>query len=96
LISSFSVICIPEGAQNYVKNEKFRKIFKTENSSEVPFSASDSSLFSEGDLVQHERFGNGIIISIEGKAPNTTATVEFEKEGSKKLLLRFARLKKPE
>jgi DNA helicase-2/ATP-dependent DNA helicase PcrA len=85
-----------EGAQNYVKNEKFRKIFKTENSSEVPFSASDSSLFSEGDLVQHERFGNGIIISIEGKAPNTTATVEFEKEGSKKLLLRFARLKKPE
>ena len=56
--------------------------------------ASDSSSFSEGDSVQHERFGNGIIISIEGQPPNTTATVEFQKEGSKKLLLRFAKLKK--
>jgi DNA helicase-2/ATP-dependent DNA helicase PcrA len=44
--------------------------------------------------VEHERFGKGTIISIEGLPPNTTATVEFEKEGSKKLLLRFAKLKK--
>jgi DNA helicase-2/ATP-dependent DNA helicase PcrA len=58
------------------------------------FVASDPSEFSEGDTVQHERFGTGKIISIEGKAPNTTATVQFDKEGNKKLLLRFAKLKK--
>lgn len=50
--------------------------------------------FTEGDKVQHERFGNGTIISIEGEVPNTTATVEFEGNGRKKLLLRFAKLTK--
>jgi len=50
--------------------------------------------FSEGDTVIHERFGQGIIISIEGEAPNNTASVDFENNGRKKLLLRFAKLKK--
>lgn len=58
------------------------------------FEPSDPSVFSEGDMVEHERFGNGKIVAIEGKAPNTTATVEFDKEGRKKLLLRFAKLRK--
>ena len=61
---------------------------------DVPFTGSDSSLFSEGDTVEHERFGKGKIISIEGKPPNTTASVDFENGGSKKLLLRFAKLRK--
>ncbi len=56
--------------------------------------AVDPSEFSEGDTVQHERFGNGIIVSIEGEPPNTTASVEFENAGRKKLLLRFAKLRK--
>jgi DNA helicase-2/ATP-dependent DNA helicase PcrA len=58
------------------------------------FVATDPSQFSEGDTVQHERFGTGKIVSIEGRPPDTTATVVFDKEGSKKLLLRFAKLKK--
>jgi len=79
---------------SYTKNDRFKKINKSEHSAAVSFTATDSSLFSEGDRVQHERFGKGIIKSIEGQPPNTTATVEFDKEGSKKLLLRFAKLKK--
>jgi DNA helicase-2/ATP-dependent DNA helicase PcrA len=85
---------IREEPGTYTKNDKFKKIEKAVYSPSVPFLASDSSLFSEGDTVEHERFGKGIIRSIEGQPPNTTATVEFEKEGSKKLLLRFAKLKK--
>ena len=54
----------------------------------------DPSSYSEGDKVEHERFGEGIIVSIEGQPPNTTALVEFKKDGRKKLLLRFAKLKK--
>lgn len=50
--------------------------------------------FSEGDTVIHERFGQGVIISIEGEAPNNTASVDFENGGKKKLLLRFAKLRK--
>jgi DNA helicase-2/ATP-dependent DNA helicase PcrA len=76
------------------KNERFKKL-----SREVPVSSSsltgtDASLFEEGDLVHHERFGKGIIISIEGDAPNTTASVKFDTDGTRKLLLRFAKLKK--
>ena len=67
-------------------NQKLHPMFRLQ--------VADSSLFSEGDAVEHERFGKGIIISIEGQPPNTTATVEFEKDGSKKLLLRFAKLRK--
>ncbi|TFH33110.1 MAG: ATP-dependent DNA helicase, partial [Bacteroidia bacterium] len=46
-----------------------------------------------GTVVVHERFGKGKVIAIDGRAPNTTATVEFENHGVKKLLLRFAKLK---
>jgi DNA helicase-2/ATP-dependent DNA helicase PcrA len=79
---------------SYSKDDRFKKIRKTELISATPFTGSDSSLFSEGDTVEHERFGKGTIISIEGQPPNTTATVNFEKDGSKKLLLRFAKLRK--
>ena len=83
-----------EGPHNYTREDRFKKIMREDNSSGVPFAASDSSLLSEGDTVEHERFGPGIVRSIEGQPPNTTATVEFKKDGSKKLLLRFAKLRK--
>ena len=85
---------LSEEPHSYTKDKRFKKISKSSASSDVPFNASDSSLFAEGDTVEHERFGKGIIISIEGQPPNTTATVNFEKDGSKKLLLRFAKLRK--
>jgi DNA helicase II / ATP-dependent DNA helicase PcrA len=75
------------------KNNKFIRIAK-DSAPGVPYTGSDSSLFTEGDQVEHERFGKGTIKSIEGEVPNKTATVEFETSGSKKLLLRFAKLKK--
>jgi DNA helicase-2/ATP-dependent DNA helicase PcrA len=83
-----------EEPNTYVRDEKFKKIQKPSISPDVPFMSTDSSLFLEGDRVEHERFGKGTIISIEGQPPNTTATVEFETSGSKKLLLRFAKLMK--
>jgi DNA helicase-2/ATP-dependent DNA helicase PcrA len=82
-----------EEPKPYVKDDRFKKIVKT-NNTDLPFVGSDSSLFLEGDIVEHERFGKGAVISIEGMPPNTTATVEFENSGSKKLLLRFAKLRK--
>lgn len=74
------------------REERFKKINKTAAS---PITSLGSNLdLSEGDNVEHERFGKGIVRSIEGVEPNKTATVDFEKEGNKKLLLRFAKLKK--
>jgi DNA helicase-2/ATP-dependent DNA helicase PcrA len=85
-----------EETKSYAKDERLKRISKTETatSTGTTFLATDPSSFSEGETVHHERFGNGIIISIEGQPPNTTATVDFEKDGSKKLLLRFAKLRK--
>ncbi len=85
---------IHEEPNAYVRDEKFKKIQKPAISPDIPFIGSDSSLFLQGDKVEHERFGKGTIVSIEGQPPNTTATVEFETSGSKKLLLRFAKLMK--
>ncbi|NLE35438.1 MAG: UvrD-helicase domain-containing protein [Bacteroidales bacterium] len=46
----------------------------------------------EGDRVRHERFGEGVVVSVEGEPPNTTALIDFNTTGTKKLLLRFAKL----
>jgi DNA helicase-2/ATP-dependent DNA helicase PcrA len=73
---------------------RLKKLPKAEGIAATPFNGSDPSGFSEGDQVIHERFGSGIIESIEGVPPNQTASVDFEKEGRKKLLLRFAKLRK--
>ena len=85
---------VREEPKQYINEERLKRIGKTLVSPDNNFTGTDSSLFSAGDSVQHERFGNGKILSIEGQPPNNTATVDFDKEGSKKLLLRFAKLKK--
>ena len=46
-----------------------------------------------GNIVLHERFGKGEVKSIEGNGENRKAEIIFEKFGSKKLLLRFSKLK---
>lgn len=46
-----------------------------------------------GQMIEHERFGIGEIIKIEGTGENTKATVRFQNAGEKQLLLKFARFK---
>jgi DNA helicase-2/ATP-dependent DNA helicase PcrA len=73
-------------------SSRLKKLSKPSGQPATIFNGIDPSEFAEGDSVQHERFGSGKIISIEGVPPNQTATVDFGKEGKKKLLLRFAKL----
>ena len=46
-----------------------------------------------GNVIEHERFGVGKVVKIEGVGDNCKATVEFQHAGVKQLLLRFARFK---
>jgi DNA helicase-2/ATP-dependent DNA helicase PcrA len=46
-----------------------------------------------GMTVEHERFGQGKVLQMEGVFPNSKATVFFQGVGQKQLLLKFARLK---
>ena len=83
---------IREDRPTYNINPKLKRIKRTEGAFTDSSNTSFPYEFTEGDAVNHERFGNGTIISIEGEPPNTTATVEFAADGRKKLLLRFAKL----
>ena len=47
----------------------------------------------EGQLIEHERFGRGTVLRVEGAGENAKATIRFENVGEKQLLLRFARFK---
>ena len=46
-----------------------------------------------GLRVEHDRFGYGTILSMEGEGPNKKAVVEFDNGGTKTLLLKFAKLR---
>ena len=47
----------------------------------------------QGQLIEHERFGLGEVIKVEGEGDNAKATIHFKNAGDKQLLLRFARFK---
>ena len=47
----------------------------------------------EGCTIEHQRFGIGTVVKIEGTGENTKATVEFRNTGTKQLLLKFAKFK---
>ena len=46
-----------------------------------------------GQVIEHERFGIGDVIKVEGIGENSKATVRFRNAGEKQLLLKFARFK---
>ena len=56
----------------------------------APKSGSNVGL-KEGDKIEHQRFGVGKVLKIEGAGENAKATVEFVHSGTKQLLLKFAR-----
>ena len=53
----------------------------------------DFSEVQTGMEVEHEKFGRGKVISLEGMGPNRKATIFFPKVGQKQLLLKFAKLR---
>ncbi len=57
------------------------------------FTPSDPDEIATGMQVEHARFGCGKIISMEGRGSGASATIFFQKEGQKKLLLKFAKLR---
>lgn len=57
------------------------------------FAPSDTSKLQVGMEVEHERFGFGKVINMEGSKPDIKATIFFKDLGQKQLLLKFAKLK---
>ena len=57
----------------------------------APQSAIGDIGLKEGNVIEHQRFGIGTVIKIEGSGENTKATVAFKNAGTKQLLLKFAK-----
>ena len=51
------------------------------------------NIVQQGQLIEHERFGLGEVMKVEGEGDNAKATIRFKNAGDKQLLLRFARFK---
>lgn len=79
-------------------NAVHRIMGDTASSSSVALAGSSASKASsaagslcEGCRIEHQRFGIGRVLKIEGTGENTKATVEFQNAGTKQLLLKFAK-----
>jgi DNA helicase-2/ATP-dependent DNA helicase PcrA len=67
----------------------FKRVSKTTNS---PGNLFDGKI-TTGNIVEHARFGKGEVLKMEGVGGDAKAEIKFEKEGVKKLILKFSKLK---
>lgn len=84
----------PIAPQRPIMSANLKPIQRTTSNSTPPTTASapsQSHNLSVGTVIEHQRFGIGTVLSIEGTGENTKATVEFRNTGTKQLLLKFAK-----
>ncbi len=84
----------------FKKEEKSRPAYlvptRPQNKEHTPtpdFVASDTSNLQAGQKVEHQKFGFGEVLKMEGAAHNPIATVQFELNGEKKIMLNYAKLR---
>lgn len=72
---------------------RLRRIEKPSVQKAVPAGQPVMSV-SAGEKVRHDRFGTGVVISVDGNGPDAKAVVRFDAAGEKTLILKYARLQK--
>ena len=76
---------------------KKKEIVIPKNMKKVSQTSAKINLFDKnlvvGNIVEHNRFGAGEVLSLEGSGPNKKAEIKFGTVGKKKLLLQFAKLR---
>ena len=81
----------PDAKPSYVPPKPMAKTI--EHQPGPDFIPSDTSSLQVGQKVEHQKFGFGEVISMEGNAHNPVATVKFEYNGEKKIMLNYAKLR---
>ena len=77
---------------NVVSGGRYKPVNRAVPPRPMASDASSSDLH-VGSTIEHQRFGIGSVVKIEGTGENTKATVEFRNTGTKQLLLKFAKFK---
>jgi len=80
-----------EGKPSYIPPKNPAKTI--EHQPGPDFVPSDTSTLQVGQKVEHQKFGFGEVISMEGSTHNPVATVNFEHNGEKKIMLNYAKLR---
>lgn len=81
----------PTPKKKFAPQNTVPKHLKKISSSPTKTNLFDSKL-AVGNVVNHQRFGQGEVVTIEGKGADLKAEINFKSVGVKKLLLRFAKL----
>ena len=77
-------------ATQFVADSKPRLV-PVRHETPLPQSAIGDIGLKEGNVIEHQRFGVGTVVKVEGSGENAKATVTFKNAGTKQLLLKFAR-----
>ena len=80
-----------EAKPSYVPPKPYMKTI--EHNPSPDFVASDTSALQVGQKVEHQKFGFGEITGMEGSEHNPIATVKFQYNGEKKIMLNYAKLR---
>jgi DNA helicase II / ATP-dependent DNA helicase PcrA len=64
-----------------------------EHTPSADFKASDAAAIKEGLRVEHQKFGFGEVVKMEGASHNPIATIRFDQNGEKKIMLQYAKLR---
>ncbi|MFV0607037.1 MAG: ATP-dependent helicase [Niabella sp.] len=78
-------------APSYITPKNENKV--VEHTPTEGFTPSDVTALTAGQKVEHQKFGFGEVLKIEGAAHNPMAFIQFENNGEKKILLNYARLR---
>ena len=95
---NFKSVRALNAAKRYMETHSSHPASRGTGSSAAPVSSSTASSagssscgLQEGMKIEHQRFGRGTVLKIEGTGENTKATVEFVHSGTKQLLLKYAK-----
>lgn len=95
---NFKSVRALNAAKRYMETHSSHPASRTTGSSAASVSSSSASSagssscgLQEGMKIEHQRFGRGTVLKIEGTGENTKATVEFVHSGTKQLLLKYAK-----
>jgi DNA helicase-2/ATP-dependent DNA helicase PcrA len=80
-----------EARPSYIPPKPYMKTI--EHNPSPDFVASDTSGLQVGQKVEHQKFGFGEVVGMEGSTHNPIATVKFQYNGEKKIMLNFAKLR---
>jgi DNA helicase-2/ATP-dependent DNA helicase PcrA len=83
---------IPEELVTKIDKRKRRAKFESEPTNAHP--TVDATEIAPGDRVMHNKWGTGVVLEIMGTGDRAEATVQFDDQGQKRLLLAWAPLKK--